>query len=213
MEVQLALDMVTAEKGKEVALAVKDLVGVVELGTPFVFTNPIGVIREFKELLPGVKVLADYKIMDGGEIIASLAYDGGADITTVSARTWDDTIKAALKAARDRGRLLMADLMAVPDGEIAKRGKEMEDLGVDYICVHRPVKVSGSSSPEEPLKNLRAALSGKAKIAVAGGIDLETLKRIVPHQPDLVIVGSAITSAADPRAYVLAMREIMEGRG
>lgn len=209
MELQLALDLVTAEEGMKIALSVKDLVGVVELGTPFVFSNPIGIIHEFKDALPGVKILADYKIMDGGELIAALAYEAGADITTVSARTWDDTISGALKAARDRNRLLLADMMGVPDSEIASRALEVEALGVDYICVHRPVTVRGSASPETPLRILRETLK-KTKIAVAGGIDLETLKKVVPYNPDLIIAGGSITSAKDPREMVLAMRKIME---
>ncbi len=210
MELQLALDLVTAEQGLRIAREVRDLVDVVELGTPFVFTNPVGVIGEFKNALPGVKILADYKIMDGGEIMASLAYGAGADITTVSARTWDDTIAAALSVAKARGCLLLADMMAVPEREIAARSREMDALGVDYICVHRPVNVRGSASPEQPLQFVRETVR-RAKIAVAGGIDLETLRRVVPYKPDLVIAGGSITSAADPREMVTAMRKIMEG--
>lgn len=211
MELQLALDFIAADQGMAVAKSVGDLVDVVELGTPFVLTNPIGVIREFKTALPGARILADYKIMDAGELIAAMAYDAGADIATVSARTWDDTIAGALKAARERSGLLLADLMGVPDAEIARRAKEVEALGVDYVCVHRAIAVKGTSSPEESLKRVRDAVS-RAKVAVAGGIDIETLRKTVVHKPDLVIVGSAITSAKNPRQTVQAMREIMEGK-
>ena len=59
-----------------------------------------------------------------GNIARSLAYDAGADITTVSARTHDITIRGAVKAARDRGgRLILADMMAVPSEEMASRGQ------------------------------------------------------------------------------------------
>lgn len=212
MELQLALDMVTAEKGLATAKAVADLIDVLELGTPFVFSNPIEVIREAKDALPGVRVLADYKIMDGGDLIARIAFNAGADITTVSARTWDGTISEVIAAARELGRQVLVDMMGVPDGEIARRGKEVAALGADYICVHRAISVKGSASPEGPLLTLRDALPD-SKIAVAGGVNLETLKKIVACRPDLVIVGSAITSAPDPRAMVLAMRDVMgEGR-
>lgn len=211
MELQLAIDLVTAERGLEIAMAVKDLIQVVEIGTPFAFTNPIGVIQRFKDSLPGVKILADYKIMDGGEMMASLAFDANADIVTMSARTWDDTIKAAVATAKKYGRQTMADLMAVPDAEITSRGKQMEEFGADYICVHRPIKVHGSASPEENLERLRSVVT-TAKVAVTGGLDLDTLRRVVRCEPDLVIVGGAITNAADPRAVAEAMRAVMEGR-
>ncbi|MDR1611510.1 MAG: orotidine 5'-phosphate decarboxylase [Planctomycetota bacterium] len=210
MELQLALDVITTEKGMEVAKAVGDLINILELGTPFAFTYPLAAIGEFKDALPGVRILADYKIMDGGSPIARMAFDAGADITTVSARTWDGTIAEVIREARAKGAQVLVDMMGVPDNEMARRGREIEALGADYICVHRAVSVKGAGSPERPLRTLRDTVGG-AKIAVAGGITLKTLEKIVPHRPDLVIVGGAITNAADPRAVAVAMRGIMEG--
>lgn len=209
MELQLALDVITEEEGMRVARAVGDLIDVLELGTPFVFTYPLEAIGKFKKALPGVRILADYKIMDGGSIISKIAFDAGADITTVSARTWDGTIEEVVREARVRGTQVLVDMMGVPENEMAKRGREIEALGADYICVHRAVSVKGASSPEGPLRILRDAVA-KAKIAVAGGITLETLEKIVPHRPDLVIVGSSIANAPDPRATAAAMRALME---
>lgn len=69
----------------------------------------------------------------------------------------------------------------------------------------------GSVSPEGPLAALRGAVSA-AKIAVAGGINLGALAMVKPLRPDLVIVGSAITSNPDPRTVVKAMRMDLEGK-
>lgn len=208
MELQLALDFITAEKGMAVAQSVAGLIDVLELGTPFSLANPVTIVREAKNALPGVRILADYKIMDAGSLIARMAFDAGADMTTVSARTWDGTIEEVVAAARSMGRQVLVDMMGVPEAEMARRGREIEALGADYICVHRAISVKGSASPEGPLRTLRDAVS-RAKIAVAGGITLDTLAKVVPCRPDLVIVGSAITSAADPAAMVKAMREVM----
>jgi hypothetical protein len=129
MELKLALDVVTAEKGLAVAKSVADLLDLLELGTPFVYTHPIAIIRQAKGAFPGVRILADYKIMDGGDIIARMAFDAGADITTVFARTWDDTIEEVIAAARSMGRRVLVDMMGVPEAEIARRGHEIEALG------------------------------------------------------------------------------------
>jgi 3-hexulose-6-phosphate synthase len=209
MELQLALDVITDKKGMAIAVSLPGLIDILELGTPFVLTYPLATIGEFKQALLGVKILADYKIMDGGSVISKIAFDAGADITTVSARTWDGTIEEVVQEAKGRGTQVLVDLMGVPMPEIARRGKEVEALGADYICVHRAVSVKGAASPEGPLKALRDAVS-TAKIAVAGGITLETLEKIVPHHPDLIIVGSSITNATNPREVVIAMRKIME---
>jgi 3-hexulose-6-phosphate synthase len=211
MELQLALDFIDAGKGMAVARSVADCIDVLELGTPFSLVNPMTIVREAKDALPGVRVLADYKIMDAGNLIARMAFDAGADITTVSARTWDGTIEEVVAAARSLGRQVLVDMMGVPEAEMARRGREVEALGADYICVHRAISVKGSASPEGPLRTLRDAVT-KSKIAVAGGITPDTLAKVVPCGPDLVIVGSAITSAADPRAMVKTMRGIMGDR-
>ncbi|WP_343210594.1 orotidine 5'-phosphate decarboxylase / HUMPS family protein [Anaerolentibacter hominis] len=210
MKLQLALDDITMEQGLKVAEEVKDLIDILELGTPFCYANPIGAIRIFKEALQGVKILADYKIMDGGYGIAKMAYEAGADLTTVSGRTWDDTIRQAISAARDYGKEILVDMMGVPDDKIAQRGAELDEMGADYICIHRAVSVASSTSPEEPLRILRETVS-RTKVAVAGGLNCETLKKAVLHRPDLVIVGSSIAKAEDPRAVVLEMKQIMQG--
>ena len=56
-----------------------------------------------KKISPCLRVLADYKIMDGGYALAEIAYKAGADIVTVSAQTWDETILQTIQAARDCG--------------------------------------------------------------------------------------------------------------
>lgn len=209
MELQLALDVISDKKGMDAALAVGDLIDVLELGTPFLFTYSLATAGEFKKALPNARILADCKIMDGGAVISGMAFDAGADVTSVSARTWDGTIEEVIREARSRGKQVLVDMMGVPNNEIAVRGREIDALGADYICVHRAVSVKGASSPEEPLRILRDVV-GKTKIAVAGGITAETLEKLAPHRPDLVIVGSAIANAPDPRAVAVAMRKIME---
>ena len=209
MELQLALDLITRKERKKVAAAVKNDMDILELGTPFSYVNPISEVKKFKELLPGIKILSDFKIMDGGREIAELAYSNGADLTTVSARTWDDTIKQAIACAREYGREILVDLMGVPEEQIAERTLEVDAMKPDYICVHRAVTVGGSASPEEPLRKVREVVKN-AKVAVAGGINCETLKRVVACNPDLVIVGSSIASAKDPVAVAKEMRRIME---
>jgi 3-hexulose-6-phosphate synthase len=209
MELQLALDMIGFEEGLKLAEELRDLIDILELGTPFSLVHPLTVLKTFKEALPGLKILSDFKIMDAGYGMARLAFEAGADIVTVSARTWDITIQETIKAARDYGRQVHVDMMSVPDDQIGTRGRELDALGPDYIGIHRAVSIKGAS-PEQPLRIARSVVN-KAKLTVAGGIDGESLKRILPLKPDLVIVGSAITKAKDPRAAALEMRKIMEG--
>lgn len=208
MELQLAFDMIEKNKALEIAKAVENLVDIIEMGTPFSFIQPISVVQEFKKAVPNVRILSDFKIMDGGYGVAQIAYDAGADVTTVSGRTWDDTILQAIQSARDHGKQILVDMMGVPDDQIAFRGAELDTMKPDYICIHRAVSVAGSTNPEEPLHVLRRVVK-HAKIAVAGGINLETLPRVAACRPDLVIIGSAIANAENPRDVAMKMRKIM----
>ncbi len=211
MELQLAFDGISVENALKITQDVKDLVDIIEMGTPFCYTNGAGVFKYFKALAPEVRLLADYKTMDGGYGMSKIAFDNGADIATVSGRTWDDTIKEAIQCAKEHGKQVLVDLMGTPADEIVERAKTIDSFGPDYLYLHRAVSVAGSTNPEEALKLIKGSVK-HAKIGVAGGINLETLPGIVEAGPDLVIIGSAIYKSADPRDTILKMRAIMDRR-
>ena len=74
MLLQIALDDISFEDAKVLLSKVEKYVDIIELGTPFAYSNPISAIGEFKKLFPNKKILADYKILDGGGFMANLAY-------------------------------------------------------------------------------------------------------------------------------------------
>ncbi len=63
-----------------------------------------------------------------------MAAKAGADIVALLATSDNSTVEDALRAARKYGVQIMMDLLTVTDP--VKRSKELEMLGVDYICVH-----------------------------------------------------------------------------
>ena len=63
---------------------------------------------------------------------------------------------------------------------------------MDYICVHSGVDMqSQGKDPYDDLKRV-IALAEKCKVAVAGGINEDTVESICRVKPDVVIVGGAI---------------------
>ena len=70
MKLQLALDAITLEDAVRIVKQVSSELDIVELGTPFTWTHPIETIGMFKREFPHNLILADYKIMDGGEYCA-----------------------------------------------------------------------------------------------------------------------------------------------
>lgn len=211
MKLQLALDDITYENAILLVKKVEEFIDIVELGTPFAYTNPISAIGEFKQMFPKLQILADYKILDGGEFMASLAFKAGADIVTVSASANDETIEGAINAAHKYNGMILADTMGEPWEVIPIRAAVAEKAGVDYICVHSSLDVPNAP---DPLISMRKAKEGapNTKLAIAGGINLGTLPRLMKEKPDIVIVGSAIYKAADPASVAKEMKKIITGK-
>ena len=142
-------------------------------------------------------LVADLKIMDAGEAEAAIAFDAGADWVTVMALASDATIRGVVKGARACEKQVMADMMGVLNP--LERARALLGLGCDLLCLHTAHDLQARyDSPFAQLAQLRAALPS-APLAIAGGVKLTTLERILPLNPQVIIVGSAITGASDPR--------------
>ncbi len=94
--------------------------------------------------------------------------------------------------------------------DIAGRAKELDAFGVDYICVHTgyDLQAVGKNSFED-LNTIKSVVKN-AKVAVAGGIKLETLPEVIKAKPDLVIVGGGITGAEDKQAVAAEMQKLIK---
>jgi len=195
MKLQLSLDMVDLNEALCYIEETKNSIDIVEVGTPFALKYGVKAISLIKEKYPSKELLADFKIMDGGNYEASIAFDAGADIVTVLGVSSDITIAGAISAARKFQRKIMVDLIGVV--EIEKRIPLIEKLGVDYLCVHTAVDVqNGLNSPIAQFI-LAKKIVTIAKLAIAGGLNIRNIGEIVFYKPDIVVVGAGITSEPD----------------
>ncbi|MDW4511141.1 3-hexulose-6-phosphate synthase [Priestia megaterium] len=208
MELQLALDLVNISEAKEVVQEVQEYIDIVEIGTPVVINEGLKAVKEIKEAFPSLKVLADLKIMDAGAYEVMKASEAGASIITILGATDDSTIKGAVEEAKKQGTQILVDMINVKNLE--QRAKEVDALGVDYICVHTGYDLQAEGeTPFDQLQTIKRVVKN-AKTAVAGGIKLNTLPEIVQSQPDLVIVGGGITSEKDKRNVAEEMKKVVK---
>lgn len=208
MELQLALDLVNIQEGIELVKQVEEYVDIVEIGTPVVINEGLRAVKEMKEAFPSLKVLADLKIMDAAGYEVMKASEAGADIITILGAAEDMSIKGAVEEARNQGKKILVDMIAVKDLET--RAKEVDAFGVDYICVHTgyDLQAVGKNSFED-LQTIKRVVKN-AKTAVAGGIKLDTLPEVIKAQPDLVIVGGGITGQADIKATAAQIQKLVK---
>src|SRR2546426_944303 len=132
--------------------------------------------------------------MDTGAFEVEIAAKAGADVITVMGVTDDATILEAVRAARRYGSKIMVDLMRVADKPA--RAKELEKLGVDYLNMH--VSIDEQMIAHTPLQELKAvAAATSIPVAVAGGLNSETVGQALKAGASIVIVGGAIIKAED----------------
>ena len=119
----------------------------------------------------------------------------------------DVTIQASLDAAASSGGKVMADLINAPDP--VRRCRELEDLGVPILCLHTAFDRQGTvGADSQPLAEVRRQTS--CRLAVAGGISLETIPAVVGAGSDIIIVGGAIARAPDPGQAAAMMKQRIE---
>ncbi|WP_186578483.1 3-hexulose-6-phosphate synthase [Aquibacillus kalidii] len=208
MKLQLALDLVNVEEAKQVVGEVQDHIDIVEIGTPVIINEGLHAVKAIKEAFPSLTVLADLKVMDAGGYEVMKASEAGAGIVTILGATDDATIKGAVEEAAKHGTQILVDMINVKD--IEQRAKEIDALGVDYICVHTgyDLQAAGENSFEQ-LRTIKRVVSN-TKTAVAGGIKLETLPEVIAAGPDLVIVGGGITGKDDKKAVAAEMEKLIK---
>jgi len=192
---QVALDLLNEHRALAIAKdSVKGGADWLEAGTPLIKSEGMDVVRKLKEVFPDKTLVADMKTMDTGAFETEMAAKAGADVVCILAAADDSTIIDALKSARKYGTKLMVDLIGVEDK--VKRAKDLEKLGVDYLCMH--VGIDEQMVGKKPVGILTSVVKNtNIPLAVAGGINSETAANVVKAGASIVIVGGAITKAKD----------------
>ena len=206
---QVALDDITREEIFPLLAQIVRFVDIVEVGTPLLMRYGVSIITEIKQRHPGLQVLSDAKIMDAAYCEAVLSFDAGADYVTFLALTDDGSVAESVRAARDHGGRVVADMICVPD--LARRARQLAELGVDILAVH--TGVDQQAQGRTPLDDLRtlAGSGTRVPLAVAGGISRSTVADYLALGPRIIIVGSGITGAPDVAAEAARLREIISG--
>lgn len=195
MKLQIALDLESIEKAIDIVREVDNSVDIIEVGTPLIIKFGTYAVKKMREVFPDKTILADTKIADGGYLETKFACDDGADIITVLAISADETILSAKQAAQEAGRKLFVDMLSIDN--LAERSRQLDEMGVDIIGVHTAFDVQKKGrTPFGDLKVIRENIK-RAKVAVAGGVKLETISLAKELGADIAIVGSALVNARD----------------
>ena len=208
--VQAALDFLEAERAMEAAREVySGGIGWLEVGTPLIKSEGIGVVSRIRQEFPQAVIIADLKTMDAGRIEVESAARAGADIAVCLAAASDATVRECVEAGRKYGLKIYCDTIGISDP--AARAAEVEKFGVDFIGVHCPIdEQMQGKNPLADLQNVAAAVN--IPVGVAGGVTSETAATMVEAGASIIIAGGALSKAGDGKVAAEKLNKaVVEG--
>jgi 3-hexulose-6-phosphate synthase / 6-phospho-3-hexuloisomerase len=190
---QVALDLLNEDRALKIAeQAINGGADWIEAGTPLIKSEGMQIIRKLKQKFPDNTLVADMKTMDTGALETEMASKAGADVICILGASNDGTISEAVESARKYGSKIMIDLIGIANK--VQRAKEVEKLGVDYLCIH--VGIDEQMKGDSPLTILKHLFEKiQIPLAVAGGINSETVADVSKGGASIIIIGGAITKA------------------
>jgi len=208
---QLALDFVNLSRALRAAgEATAGGVDWLEAGTPLIKSEGLEAVRALRRQFPSATIVADMKVMDAGRVETEAAAKAGADIVHVLGAASDSTVEECIEAARRYNARVCVDLLGLPTPEaMVERARQVRAMGAAHVCVHTPIDMQMRG--EVPIDLLRTVASQvDIPVAVAGGINSETVVDAVEAGASIVIVGGAITKSPDAAAATAAIKKAME---
>lgn len=205
MQLQVALDVLDLPSALTLANQVSEHVDILELGTPLVKAAGIAAVSAIKAAHPDKLVFADLKTADAGELEAGLAFEAGADLVTVMGTVDDDTIRGAVAAGRKYGKQVVADMIGVVDGRVA-RIREVAKLGVSFVEIHAGLdeQARPGYSIQQLLEDGRLA---GVPFSIAGGVKVDTIGAVREAGAVVAVAGGAIYNATDPGAAAAELKK------
>ncbi len=196
---QLALDLIDLEEAVKLAkLASEAGFDIVEVGTPLLKAHGSRAIEELKAAASRSFIMVDTKTADAGSIEAEIVGRAGGDAMSVLGLSSLETIQESVARGIDLGVSVWVDMIYV-DNPI-NRAEELKAAEPDIIIAHVGVDVQRRRGITiESLEREVRELVGKGfRVAVAGGIRGDAVKRMADLGASVIIIGGWITKHHDP---------------
>jgi len=208
---QVALDFVNLSQAMRVAReAVAGGADWLEAGTPLIKSEGLDAVRQLRREFPGIPIVADLKTMDAGRVEIEAAAKAGASVATILGLASDSSIQEFIKAGQQYGAQVAVDLIGCPDP--VARARAVGEWGAASVGIHCAIdEQMQGRDPFEALRRVAEAVD--IPVAVAGGINSETVARAAEAGARIAIVGGAITKSADAaEATATIKRAMLTGR-
>lgn len=208
MNLQISYDFTNLTEAIEVAKKTAYYADIIEIGTPLLFSEGVNAVKTFRKEFPNKKLLADMKLVDRVEEVISLYGTSGVDYITVLGVTTNNIIRKATTIAHKHNVKIILDLFDIYT--LGQTAKDASTLEVDGILFHSPYDTESSHEIEDKWEIVRGNTT--LPIFVAEKINKESIKNIIKLKPDGILIGKAITRAANPEEVAKEFHNLIHNK-
>ncbi len=205
-QIQIALDVFTLDEALSICHRIGDAVDIIECGTLLCAACGVSPAAEIRKRFLDKILVVDLKITDAAEKLCRLAFEHGANWTTINASADLSTVRAGADVAKDFGGEIQMELFGTYGEDQVKAWKQM---GIHQVIYHKP-RESKDGWHNSDLSHI-AWLNGQGmEVSVTGGIDCDTMGLFKGLMIKTFIVGRALLNADDPVAEVDKFKQIID---
>jgi 3-hexulose-6-phosphate synthase len=206
MKLQVAIDRVSLEKAENLIGILGGLADIIEVGTSLVKDYGLLKLKELTNKKMTSQILGDIKTSDEGAYEFKQGFRQGFDILTVMGSASLETIEKCYEVSEESNGTMMIDLLECSDDKI----KEISNFKNVIYCIHASIDREKLKNPGKTIETFKAKFPEINRIAVAGGITLDSIPELNKYNIELVIVGSAITGTDNPIETAKQFKEVIE---
>jgi 3-hexulose-6-phosphate synthase len=209
VRLQLALD---APEHLSLVRRLAPHVDLIEVGTPLLKRFGLAVVTTVLELGGGRDVVVDTKTADGGALEAEMVFAAGARMMTVLAGAAPATVEAASRVAARHGCQVVLDTVLEDPAALPRLPRPGSGAGEVWVGLHRGVDRRAAGPVADLVGRAQELRRRGYRIAVAGGIGPADVEHVIEARPDVIVLGSAVTAAADPEPVLALLAEKVAAR-
>ena len=195
---QLALDHTSLNQALQSVSALRNHVDIIEAGTILCISEGLQAVRALRQMCPDSIIVADLKVADAGETLATEAFDAGANWMTVICAAPLATVIKAHQVAQSRGGNWTLD-----------DAKAWRAAGVRQAIYHRgrDAQASGQSWSQQDLDRMKQLSDLGLELSITGGITPQDLALFKDISVRAFIAGRALSEAEHPQEIAQAFHQ------
>lgn len=194
MKLQISYNLLDLSKTLDVANQTAPYASILGVGSLTLLQNGVKAISTFKEKFPSKEIFAEVNIIERGDLSVKILAQAGATYISVLAGSSISSLKKATEAGRDYGAKIMINLLDAVSLE--QSAADAKTLGAHGIIFHLTSTIKETIGLDAAWQSVRGNTT--LPIFVTGSITRETISHLVPHKPEVIMIGKAITQAENP---------------